>query len=746
MISKNEIREQLSTWMATELEPWIDQILPIAHHKWGDAIDTQIPSLEQNRRPNIRPSLGVYARIFSLLGHIAVNPSVAHNSRVLRRSYALTKDARHVNNANEVSTFIDDLCARAEAQRAKFIDYQQSHLAAGDSAKSTDAFGTELVNRSNFSFLVGDRGIGKTFFLNFLLTKYSSTFDSRRVIWVRLNLVEDFGVDNNLLHWTYAQIAKIVLRYYDPKSTFYKPARNRTPIPAFDHLINFAKELPVKPSSYDLEEKLIGLLQEYIRNQTDDPISPELCPIEIGREVFSFAVACGYSFIIVFDGLDRLELIQKARDKFDVLAGYISRLQNTDEKLTSTFLIVCRTETFSLFGNGSAYSLDTSQYYELGSVSIEDVLTKRFTMILAEILRGLKTKKEKQEIVTHLGAFVTFLVRDKTIAEMFARNRRAAMQAIQYRYLDFLRDLHIPGGYHITESLMKMGHAYPPVPYVYYLADEFAETYERLDPQKSMDNRLLPSVFTYPHLPYTRSTRAAPCRDGMVLGIRILQIALAYAQVPVLRKASTLSSRDIADLLSVLFAYDRSIALTQIEDFGEFEFLRTVGANTPRPVSAESYEVSIMPKGEKIVREYLSESTYLALGVMRTPFQSLALLKQGGRPGEHTLVLAATTESPLGFERWISAKVVNAINARRLLKYFHASHERMFKANLGAIALPHLRALAQRAESFMFPNEEQGDRAVLEQLERVFSSLEQVDVTLVDRVMERTRRAFVGWS
>lgn len=747
MISHSEIVSRLTSWIGSDVAPWIDQILPIGNQRWSDAVEAQIPMAERNKRPNTKPPTDLNARVFGLLGHIAVNPAIAHNSRVLRRSYEFSKEDGYVNNESLVTKFVDDLCKLSQEQRERFIAYQESHLSKTRSVRSTSPFDRDVLhNSNNFSFLVGDRGIGKTFFLNYLLTRYSQTFDARRVIWVRLNLVEDFGVENDLLHWSYAQIAKIVLRYYDPKSTFFRADAKRIPIPAYNHLLKFAKELPIFPSSYDIAEKIIGLGQEYIRNITDDPISPELCPLEIGREIFSFAVKCGYAFIIVFDGLDRLELIQKAREKFNILTGHIGRLKNTDEKLTSTFLVVCRTETFSLFTNGNAYSFDTSEYYELGNVTVEDVLRKRLTVIASEASRGLATARERNEVFVHLSAFVNYLVQDQEIARMFAKNRRAAMHAVQYRYLDFLRDQHVPGGYQITESLMKMGYAYPPAPYVYYLPDEFAETYERHEPQKSMDNRLLPSVFSYPHVPHSRTSKTPPHREGMVLGIRILQIAVAYGRLNSEYKSHTLLSRDIADILCVLFGYERRLVLTQIEDFGEFEFLRTVGSNTPQPISAENYEVSLMPKGEKIVSEYLSEATYLALGIMRTPFQFSAFSRLGGKSGEQRFLIAATSDSRGGFERWISAKVVNAINTRRLIKYFRALHLEMFKSNLSKLQLPHLAVLAAQAEPIMFHNESQADSAVIEQLGRVFSSLEEVDVNQVDRIMEWTERAFEGWA
>jgi hypothetical protein len=173
--------------------------------------------------------------------------------------------------------------------------------------------------------LIGPKGCGKTFFLNYLFSKFSPILDSKGVIWVRLNLLEEFGDDKDILHRIYAQATKIIMRYYDPESAEFK--QKKIPIPAGQSL-----QLYIERSKFPAQHKK-GLLDEvegmrdvFYTKKREEPLSPALVSKSLGRKVFNLARDNGYSYIIVFYGLDRMEATSQHDKRFRSLVNQVANL------------------------------------------------------------------------------------------------------------------------------------------------------------------------------------------------------------------------------------------------------------------------------------------------------------------------------------------------------------------------------------------------------------------------------------
>ena len=127
--------------------------------------------------------------IFETLGHIPVNPSEPENIDLLDRVFEYVSsttepDWKYPNhNYASADKFLDDLMEAAQLE----ADVMQGKAGFGLSGRPV-----YLLN--------GPRGIGKTFFLNHLFATRSPKMDHRKCIWIRINLIDQFGGAHQMYH------------------------------------------------------------------------------------------------------------------------------------------------------------------------------------------------------------------------------------------------------------------------------------------------------------------------------------------------------------------------------------------------------------------------------------------------------------------------------------------------------------------------------------------------------------------
>ena len=427
------------------------------------------------------------AHIHRRLGHIVVNPHDEFNTQALVESYCFacqeeTDRSIHstVANWNEESAqaFIGSVIEIAEKQSALLrttVDRQ---------AKGMQTDRTVILH--------GPRGAGKTFFENYLLSRFSSLLDQRRVIWVRINLVNQIGYDERLVDWIQAQAAKIIMRYYSRGSAYF-----RKPLTlAIDTHSHFAtnvyprknKRETVRTKDIMANAELLFYRGGHPESGIDDkPISDTLISSECASEVVAAARLQGFHFVVVLDGLDVLEITRSYRDRFDSLIDQTFQLANSNKRNGFALVVATRSSTLSNILKREyhdTYAQAIGEEYLVEPVKLRDVLRKRIAYIVKEVpilSRRTNPGWKIDDIDTHMSGFEEFLAQNDplhgaapnwqfvdTIQQVQGENVRAQMQMVQFRYYEYIvkrNQRRLP--YHAVEAMLKAGRRFPPIAYRY---------------------------------------------------------------------------------------------------------------------------------------------------------------------------------------------------------------------------------------------------------------------------------------
>jgi hypothetical protein len=262
-----------------------------------------------------------------------------------------------------VSFFLRCLCGRAIAIK-----------------NSTDNL--DSANRSRF-FLIGDVGVGKTTFLNYLFSHDYDYFDSAKVIWVRVDLTKDYLSNKTLHEAVRYQLARIYREYYekDIDHNFVDfLERELSPLIKAGRI----KDTEAKSK---IDEYLAPFIKE--RNTSFDPC------LEEGVKKY---VEHNYAMIYVIDGLDKLRDEDDFKKKIIELKEYIL----SSEKTKHLYLFVMRTSSHAELMNKyllphEKHSLsglrDSAKTFFIEPPKLQEIIEKRlvlFSMIWDTVLEEIK--------------------------------------------------------------------------------------------------------------------------------------------------------------------------------------------------------------------------------------------------------------------------------------------------------------------------------------------------------------------
>jgi hypothetical protein len=180
------------------------------------------------------------------LGHVEANPSKFGSTLALQSLYTFP-DRHRVSAAREwhggveipnsdrdsAGLFVLGLARAAQESRALC---EASYL--GNVAKERD-LSTErrrLVSRSRWA-LVGQRGVGKTTFLNYALTSFNEDLHDERVIWVRLDYAKETPEGLSLGRWIEWKICRTLFLWYDEASCESEARRYGKHHPDWQHWV-----------------------------------------------------------------------------------------------------------------------------------------------------------------------------------------------------------------------------------------------------------------------------------------------------------------------------------------------------------------------------------------------------------------------------------------------------------------------------------------------------------------------------
>lgn len=600
--------------------------------------------------------------VFGRLGHIVVNPQDLEKTTALCDSYVHAEGQRSApdvlnSSPTRVDSFVRDLVARA--QDAREILY----------TRRADGTGHGLAAINGLD-LYGERGSGKTFLLNHMLSRYSDYLDSQQTIWVRVNLVNAFGDDLNLEHWALAQATKVILRYYDPESDFVD-RRKRPQVPALAHLRQFVQTAASRATVTRLDTAVMRLHQKFQTRGSDASVDPELVPAILADEVVRLARDCGYSLIVFFDGLDKLEVTEAAARKFDLLATGLDAWRASDTPRGIAHVAVMRSMTRRCLraAHTSPYVTGRIPTWRIASVPLQDIVAKRLQVIKEELKR--RQQREPGAAGTWIARIDEFAAYLKSAEEpliavegVLAGNVRAQTQIIQLRWLEYLAK-YDPASYRIVEQLMYAGEVFPPQYYGYHV-DSRGALHAELTGPTSFDSKFLPSLFSPPYADNVAG-RGGGMRThtDILVGLRILQIVAAHTFN--IREsgegADGLTGGELSEICRVMFGYDERVVLAFIGELAEFEVLTFRGFLRTRPAIPSYGEIVLLPKGAYLLKSAIYDIAYLNLASMRVRLATLS------REKDVPFLAAQAKRRRTGdaLDRWVAHKVLNSSGLLRLV-------------------------------------------------------------------------------
>lgn len=590
-----------------------------------------------------------YRLISKYLTHIPVNPhnkmvsQLISNSYVIRQKDQQDSGKKYVNDCSiSMTRFMVSLCKSA---------YEERYYASkeGLSERTVD-----VLQTPNIKVLHGERGTGKTFALNYLLNRFSSQLNKRKVIWVRINLVYRTPFDDSITDWMMAQCSKIVLRYYDKSSEL---SENQY-VDLFPYLNDWIEQNRdfTNQEKIDKRARLRKMKSAWCRAVTDEPLTYANADIEIAGEIYRYLREIGWSFIFVLDGFDQLDVIPHEFKRFQLVKSTIENFLSNRTAFGSVILIVSRTYTLdNILNNDPFRQISDENKYEIGPVDLIEVAAKRFNAIQNVVLRrsGRSSDYENAELSRFFEMFVKYLNNEGQLEELsknLVHNTRAKLQALQLIFLDYV-NRHTGKGYAVVEQLMLNGRQYPAIAYHYRrIKDSLEPSHAH---EISHDSRFLP-ILTRPPWPlisteaYERLKKQGDA-DLILLPLRAVQLTIASDKM---ENTGPINKAEMLGIMGNVFMIPRPMVEATIVELEAYELLR-VERDSSRPADSNYSHIRALPKAGYVVRNFISDVAYLNMCSMRTIFTKEIFRR-------YHITLASLSDDGSNIKEWVEAKVVNS--------------------------------------------------------------------------------------
>jgi len=669
---------------------------------WKDAVTVQVKDsyLHDRNAWSGNPQKTPEGLILRRLGHLVVNPNDLDRTTALVDSYVHSfNEAGNQSIANATpeksQQLIEFLTMESKIQRDAIEQEQQLHT-------------------TKYMILHGERGAGKTFFLNYLLSKHSDYLDRNKVVWVRLNLVENFGTSQDLIEWIYSQEMKIICRYYDPNSSHFDSRKERLFVGK--HLTSFIKARYSDDPAREKQmlDQLDAVLECFRRKENDRPLTPEFIPSILSMETHRYALQKGYSFIVVLDGLDQLELTSESEEHHRKIVEQAGHLVTSLTSMRQYYVLVSR--TCSIQERGVPYVSGTERKEMVSHVSLIEIFEKRI-----EYLKDYFNKNsnydpvEKKKYVSHLTEYYNYMNNIESqynengnidqellhfLDNFFGENKRAAIQSVQIYYHNFLRFKGIKT-YAMTENLLKCGRAYPPKIYKYLLQKDERLIREKQD-HRVFDNIFLISIFSFPTIEINHSAKVVQSNVTYIMvGLRILQLIIAFERYQRERstdKIEDLRVGELVELIVTLFGYNDKLTLALIEEYAEVQMLEINNKSHERPKQIKNCNIRSLPKSKLLIEIYLFDIAYINLAAMRIPLPAEVL----GVKLPFIKAISLDSQSTTLVE-WIFWKLANAASFNRLIQFANEQQRTLVHLNKSKIKTDRMRKLLLQAETSVTP-------------------------------------------
>ncbi len=330
---------------------------------------TRRPHIYRDTRDPIKTELS--ALIKRAFGHFAANPSRAGNVIAHQRTYVYAGGDEEyqdpafplpVNwNTKSADDFVRSLAEAATKARKL---YEERYYPARSTQQDLS---TEKLHQSSLTkwALLGDRGVGKTAFLNHILATRTQQLHRNRVIWVRIDLTKEYDDRLSLEKIIQWQTLQILFRYYDQTTRNEDIHKAGSTSEAVGHWIDKMNNELVFDLSGDNKDlfryarSVVGqanLTVDVFRSVlasarvtfATNETATDLSDPWIFRAIWDYlTVGQNVSFLIIVDGLDQLGLSTKDKKRFERWHGSVYTTLFQEATLAAAFLVTMRYQTWS---------------------------------------------------------------------------------------------------------------------------------------------------------------------------------------------------------------------------------------------------------------------------------------------------------------------------------------------------------------------------------------------------------------
>ncbi|MEW6194237.1 MAG: hypothetical protein AB1521_03655 [Bacteroidota bacterium] len=523
------------------------------------------------------------------LGHLSANPSDKDRADILNQAYVYLSEVDKKDNTLKIypnysedtsKQFVDDLIS---ISREEFNQYM--HKSKGPRA---------------ITILSGERGLGKTVFINHLFTKYNRYLNSKKVIWIRLDLSINYGsVRPNLIHLFLSKLVKVILMYY-------------LDMPEFKNLISDIKQYFNSERYADTEvrlkfhENIQTLYNTFYEKKGSKKLTEDMVYKDIAEQFRNYAIKAGYSFIFILDNFDKLDITPNHSKKFLHYYNQLDIITDPDERPGAAIVIVTRNDTRIFLEQNASPSVNkrNNLIKEIKNIPFEKIIKKRLEYLKKNISKiAIHKKWDLEHIENHLDEFEDYVLTtaenkifDKYISNMdliYGENNRIKVQLLQLLYHNFLDVKNSKYKYRLVEAMCKAGYSFPPCFYSYRLDNG---NLIPVSHNKIFDNVFLPLIFSFPYIEEKNRIQIPISRTYMLLGLRIIQYIQAFSKINNHDGIIPISLQALNEFLNKLYSYDSKIINALIEEYCDCGLLKLHGDNLLLSKNYNSLEIIALPK------------------------------------------------------------------------------------------------------------------------------------------------------
>lgn len=660
-MTRNAVIDAITSLVSTPL-PHPDALLSLAGDL-ADAVSVQYPDSEFARDYEAPRHNTIAGHVHMALGHISADPVSTHRAHLLRDSYVYAESSHAIDpyavnaNPDSAAAFIDSLVAEAREEHAVY---------ASTSHRPKSVY-----------VLSGERGIGKTCFLNHLLTKHHEALLVRKILWARIHLPDGFGSDTpDLAHWLRSKVAQVILKYVPSAHPDFR---------GFLDGVRQRVERELGGTLPDLYRHNIDVLRTSFSSGRGEALGPHSVAPLVAHEVLAELHSRGYAVIYVLDGFDKIDITPRFEKRFLSLLDDIRRAVSNSTKLNGAFVVACRKNTLTYFTGNKPFGTEdhvNTEFRHITYIRFERILEHRLEVVSQSLPRlapdmGFalhEWQARLKEFNTEWDALLRsgFIENSPLDVEhYYGNNNRAKCQMLQLAFYRYMVKEDVERRYLLVELMTKGGFLYPPRVYAYAGSPDGT-----LAPQavtKLFDNVFLPTIGAFPYSDGYKYPASPAGRTYLLASVRVMQVIRECTRRASHHRLSPMVSvKLVTDILGRFLDYDPAVTSRICDELCEAGLIELIGEGMLVPNRTQARKAILMPKLATILGSgvagsslgVLGEVAYLNLCAMRCLVPRAAVEDGGGPP----LFRATRLEpDPARVSAWARTKILNGISMLRVM-------------------------------------------------------------------------------